>query len=419
MAPIDIEDDGEEDEDRYEDGEGDDSESEVSSSGDGSESELDGDDLDEDYAVEEEEEEEEERRVSRGKRKGRDSTSSGDEGDQEDLGEEGLHHKVVNLLQSILKDGDGEKLYPKSSFLINCTGDVCTGDVILFKQKVYDKYDKITRGGNIIGRRTIAGKVVKESYGAAKAQHTFTVEILWSKGVKPLPALYPLLVKGRNLYRLKTFRQHWNNEIERSKVLAEKHRRGAAARHARAIGKAKSVVENTIKIHTIEENQQQRGGERMRNKRILWRRTRSTHTMVSTLPSQELLNQLQTDLIFEAMQNFCHVYITTNIRLLFPIEVEYHCDWLLCDPMCILDSTKRRTKARLQGKNPRVSSFSPLSCLHLSLSATVYSSGGGHVNGLLRELAMLAGNPALGSLRPVSDRPTAGSRRSVPDDVPQ
>ncbi|XP_058088858.1 zinc finger CCCH domain-containing protein 62-like isoform X2 [Magnolia sinica] len=140
-----------------------------------------------------------------------------------------------------IKDGNGEKLYPRSSFVINCRGDVCNGDTVLFTQRVYRKFDVVTRGSNPIGKRTIAGRVVKESYGAAKQQHTFTVEILWSKGVKTLPPLFPLLVKGRNLYRLKTFRQRWNDEAERLKVLAEKHKRGAAARRIRAIKKAGSA----------------------------------------------------------------------------------------------------------------------------------------------------------------------------------
>lgn len=141
-----------------------------------------------------------------------------------------------------IKDGKGENFYPRSSFTINCTGDVCKGDVVLFKQKVFEKFDKVTRGGgaNVIGKRTIAGRIVKESYGATKQQHTFTVEILWSKGVRALPALFPLLVKGRNLYRLKTFRQPWKKENERVKVLHEKHKRGAAARQARAAAKARS-----------------------------------------------------------------------------------------------------------------------------------------------------------------------------------
>ncbi|KAL9267528.1 Zinc finger CCCH domain-containing protein [Drosera capensis] len=106
-----------------------------------------------------------------------------------------------------LKDGNGEAFYPRSSFTINCTGDVCRGDIVLFTQTVYDKFEKMLRTGKIIGRRTIAGRVVKESYGPAKQQHTFTVEVLWCKGTKKLPPLFPLPVKGRNLYKMRTFRQ--------------------------------------------------------------------------------------------------------------------------------------------------------------------------------------------------------------------
>ncbi|XP_065874882.1 zinc finger CCCH domain-containing protein 62 [Euphorbia lathyris] len=134
-----------------------------------------------------------------------------------------------------IKEGNGESLYPRSSFVINCTGDVCTGDVVLFRQKVYEKFSKVTRNGNVLGMRTVAGRVVKESYGSTKQQHTFTVEVLWSKGTKQLSPLFPLLVKGRNLYKLKTFRQRWKNEAERVQVLSEKHRRGTAARAVRAM----------------------------------------------------------------------------------------------------------------------------------------------------------------------------------------
>jgi len=35
----------------------------------------------------------------------------------------------------------------------------------------------VTRRGKILGNRTVAGRVVKESYGAAKQQHTFTVSL--------------------------------------------------------------------------------------------------------------------------------------------------------------------------------------------------------------------------------------------------
>ncbi|XWS45295.1 hypothetical protein CRYUN_Cryun15aG0124500 [Craigia yunnanensis] len=134
-----------------------------------------------------------------------------------------------------IKDGKAEAFYPSSSFFINCTGDVCKGDVVLFTQKVYEKFDKVKRHGKLLGRRTVSGRVVKESYGKAKQQHTFTVEVLWSKGRKKLPPLFPLLVKGRNLYKLKTYRQRWGDEVERRNVLAEKHRRGKAARLVKAM----------------------------------------------------------------------------------------------------------------------------------------------------------------------------------------
>ncbi|CAA3011346.1 Hypothetical predicted protein [Olea europaea subsp. europaea] len=139
-----------------------------------------------------------------------------------------------------IKDRNCEALHPRSSFTIDCTGDVCKGDVVLFNQKLYKNFDKMTRRGSPLGRRTVVGRIVNENYGAAKQQHTFTVEVLWSKGAKKLPTLSSLLVKGRNLYKLRTFRQRWNNEKERLNVLAEKHKRGATARSLRAIRKTKA-----------------------------------------------------------------------------------------------------------------------------------------------------------------------------------
>ncbi|KAK1279601.1 Zinc finger CCCH domain-containing protein 62 [Acorus gramineus] len=106
-------------------------------------------------------------------------------------------------------DGGGEKRYPISSFVFDCKGDACTGDVVMFEQNVYDMYSIASRSatGPPCGTRTVVGRIVKESYGAAKQQHTFTIEVLWSKGEKPLPPMHPLLIKGRNLYRIKTMRQ--------------------------------------------------------------------------------------------------------------------------------------------------------------------------------------------------------------------
>ncbi|GKD67731.1 hypothetical protein Tco_1321821, partial [Tanacetum coccineum] len=128
----------------------------------------------------------------------------------------------------MLKDGGGESLYPISSFSINCTGDACKGDVVLFRQN-------IKKGIKIVGTRTVAGRIVTESYGASCQQHTFTVEVLWSKRYKKLDPLSILLVKGRYLYKYGTFRQPWESEAERLIVLEEKHSRGDAARHKRKL----------------------------------------------------------------------------------------------------------------------------------------------------------------------------------------
>lgn len=170
-----------------------------------------------------------------------------------------------------IKNGSGEAFYPRSTFVINCTGDVCKGDVVLFTQKVYEKFNKVTRHGRLLGKRIIAGRVVKESYGASKQQHTFTVEVLWSKGINRLPPLFPLLVKGRNLYKMRTFRQHWSNESERIKVLAEKHKRGTAARLVREMKKRKKTLSSN-------------GGSKRQKQ---FHHTRSSQSRKTTVPEKE------------------------------------------------------------------------------------------------------------------------------------
>ncbi|XP_061352789.1 zinc finger CCCH domain-containing protein 62-like [Gastrolobium bilobum] len=155
------------------------------------------------------------------------------------------HLEIIN--------GGGEKKYPPSSFVLNCKGDACTGDVVLFEQNVYEMFNIVSRSasGPPCGKRIVAGRIVKESYGSAKQQHTFTIEVLWSKGEQPLPPLYPLLIKGRNLYRLKTLRQKWKDEEKRLKILMEKHSRGSLARADREgriqeKEKRKTIMKNRV-----------------------------------------------------------------------------------------------------------------------------------------------------------------------------
>ncbi|KAJ4847044.1 hypothetical protein Tsubulata_017074 [Turnera subulata] len=84
---------------------------------------------------------------------------------------------------------------------------------------VFYRFNKVTRRGKLLGRRSVAGRVVKESYGSAKQQHTFTY----------------------SYFSFLSATQPWNDEAERVKVLAEKHKRGATARHIRAMKKSQKM----------------------------------------------------------------------------------------------------------------------------------------------------------------------------------
>ncbi|KAI4331323.1 hypothetical protein MLD38_029516 [Melastoma candidum] len=134
-----------------------------------------------------------------------------------------------------MRSGEGERKYPTHSFVIDCKGDACTGDVVMFEQNVYHKYSIVSGSATDrpCAKRVIVGRIVKESYGACMQQHTFTIEVLWNKGDKPFPPLRPVLIKGRNLYRFRTLRQRWEDEEKRQRCLMEKHSRGDVARSDR------------------------------------------------------------------------------------------------------------------------------------------------------------------------------------------
>jgi len=116
------------------------------------------------------------------------------------------------------------------TFTIDCTGDVVAGDVILFTEAVFTGSYKKPK---FAGERRIAAEVIRDSYGAAKQQHTFTLKVLWSDGVQPLEAGTQTTRKGRNIYRQWTLRQRWDDEEARTQKADEKHLRGAAARKLR------------------------------------------------------------------------------------------------------------------------------------------------------------------------------------------
>ena len=116
-----------------------------------------------------------------------------------------------------------------NTYSICCTGDCCTGDDVAFERATFTGS---FRNAKFAGFERIEGRIVKESYGMEKQQHTFTLDLGEGKILR---------IKGRNLYTNGTYRKPWANESARYEVLDEKHERGAIARADRDERKIFSV----------------------------------------------------------------------------------------------------------------------------------------------------------------------------------
>lgn len=127
----------------------------------------------------------------------------------------------------------------KPECTIDCTGDVCCGDTILFTEKVFGgSYRKPVYRGE----RWIYAEVIADSYGAAKQQHTLTLKLVecGGEGAEEVCAIAArnqgtIRRKARNVYANGTYRLPWADEEAREKVLEEKYRRGAVARAERSV----------------------------------------------------------------------------------------------------------------------------------------------------------------------------------------
>ena len=93
------------------------------------------------------------------------------------------------------------------------TGDACIGDEVIFLRAIFGGS---FRNPKFLRHEIVEGKIVNDSYGSQRGQHTFT--LLTANGEKTL-------IKGRNLYRNGLFAKP-RNEEERSEALSEKHERG-------------------------------------------------------------------------------------------------------------------------------------------------------------------------------------------------
>lgn len=127
---------------------------------------------------------------------------------------------------SALERALGREKKATRSYAVNCAGDVCAGDRILFVRQRWERQaiNRFGKMANVIaGYDLVEATVEKESYGSDKQQHTFTLLVDGEK----------LLIKGRNLYAVGVWRKAWKCEQERIDALSEKHERGASARRAR------------------------------------------------------------------------------------------------------------------------------------------------------------------------------------------
>lgn len=117
-----------------------------------------------------------------------------------------------------------------TDYPVVATGDVVAGDTIRFEEGVFGGS---FRNPSFLGNRTVEAEVMRDSYGADKQQHTFTLRILASSGIEPLEVGKVTRRKGRNVYRNGVWRQRWADEAARKAAADEKHGRGDAARAAR------------------------------------------------------------------------------------------------------------------------------------------------------------------------------------------
>ena len=122
---------------------------------------------------------------------------------------------MTDLYKEIVLPDEVSARYP-----ITATGDACVGDEVVFFRAVFEgSY----RNATFMGYELVEGTITRDSYGADKQQHTFTIT---------LPDGGTTRIKGRNLYRNGLYRKR-RDVVERDAALEEKHERGSAARAER------------------------------------------------------------------------------------------------------------------------------------------------------------------------------------------
>jgi (S)-2-hydroxy-acid oxidase len=117
---------------------------------------------------------------------------------------------------------------------LDCTGDVVTDDVVRFDRAIFTGHYPNSSFSHVC---TLLVLVLKDSYGEAKQQHTFTCLVI-DCDTGDYSVAQQITIKGRNLYRNGCRRAPWSFPDQRNDVLNEKHQRGSIARAARSARKS-------------------------------------------------------------------------------------------------------------------------------------------------------------------------------------
>ena len=141
--------------------------------------------------------------------------------------------RALDLLQKLKNIGGetpplpSEKLLattPAKAPAITGATDLTKGTRIRFTEPVFEGSYKKSR---FVGNRTIEGTILKDSYGAKRGQHTFTIEVHSAEGYDADTIKPKIRRKGRTVYKNAVVLEQPSNQAE---LAAEKHARAAVAK---------------------------------------------------------------------------------------------------------------------------------------------------------------------------------------------
>jgi len=101
--------------------------------------------------------------------------------------------------------------------------NLTAGTKIRLKEQVFEGYPR----SRLAGQREIVGTITKESYGAKRGQHTFTIQVESADGYKAPEIGKKILRKGRNVYGKCQVLSYPDNHAE---LAAEKAARASSAK---------------------------------------------------------------------------------------------------------------------------------------------------------------------------------------------